>query len=101
MFKSTGGVGPAVRTGNDFSMYCPGGSLLFNSGLSFLPKKFLDINGQHNNGFLISGDMYINGIDNFDKIHFWKTPQANCKSQDSCVPYYRWVTSYIAVLGGR
>ena len=43
----------------------------------------------------------INGIDNFDKIHFWKTPQANCKSQDVCVPYYRWVTSYIAVLGGR
>ena len=43
----------------------------------------------------------INGIDNFDKIHFWKTPQANCKSQDACVPYYRWVTSYIAVLGGR
>ena len=43
----------------------------------------------------------INGIDNFDKIHFWKTPQANCKSQDLCVPYYRWVTSYIAVLGGR
>ena len=43
----------------------------------------------------------INGIDNFDKIHFWKTPQANCKSQDECVPYYRWVTSYIAVLGGR
>ena len=43
----------------------------------------------------------INGIDNFDKIHFWKTPQANCKSQDGCVPYYRWVTSYIAVLGGR
>ena len=33
--------------------------------LAIQPKKFLDINGQHNNGFLISGDMYINGIDNF------------------------------------
>ena len=43
----------------------------------------------------------INGIDNFDKIYFWKTPVASCKTQESCVPYYRWVTDYIAVLGGR
>jgi putative spermidine/putrescine transport system substrate-binding protein len=43
----------------------------------------------------------INGIDNFDKIHFWRTPVTNCKTQDSCVPYYKWVTDYIAVLGGR
>ena len=43
----------------------------------------------------------INGIDNFDKIYFWKTPTSNCKTQDSCVPYYKWVTDYIAVLGGR
>ena len=43
----------------------------------------------------------INGIDNFDKIMFWKTPVASCKTQESCVPYYRWVTDYIAVLGGR
>ena len=43
----------------------------------------------------------INGIDNFDKIHFWRTPVSNCKTQDSCVPYYKWVTDYIAVLGGR
>ncbi len=42
-----------------------------------------------------------NGIDAFDKIHFWRTPRAQCESQQSCVPYYRWVTSYIAVLGGR
>jgi len=29
------------------------------------PKKFLKINGLHNNGFLTSGDIYINGIKDF------------------------------------
>jgi len=43
----------------------------------------------------------INGIDNFDKISFWKTPVADCGSQDECVPYYEWVTNYVAVIGGR
>ncbi len=43
----------------------------------------------------------INGIDNFDSVHFWRTPRSLCASQTSCVPYYRWVTDYIAVLGGR
>jgi putative spermidine/putrescine transport system substrate-binding protein len=42
-----------------------------------------------------------NGIDNFDKVEFWRTPRSQCDSQGSCVPYYRWVTDYIAVLGGR
>jgi len=42
-----------------------------------------------------------NGVDNFDKISFWRTPVSDCDSQDQCVPYYRWVTDYIAVLGGR
>jgi putative spermidine/putrescine transport system substrate-binding protein len=42
-----------------------------------------------------------NGFDNFDKIRFWRTPTSRCESQDSCVPYYRWVTNYIAILGGR
>ncbi len=42
-----------------------------------------------------------NGIDNFDRIHFWKTPRAQCETQGTCVPYYRWVTDYIAILGGR
>jgi putative spermidine/putrescine transport system substrate-binding protein len=43
-----------------------------------------------------------NGIDNFDKIRFWRTPVAKCESQEAgCVPYYRWVTDYIAILGGR
>ncbi len=44
-----------------------------------------------------------NGIDNFDKIAFWRTPTAECADGrgDVCVPYYEWVTNYIAVIGGR
>ena len=42
-----------------------------------------------------------NGLGEFDQISFWRTPVAKCKTQDACVPYYRWVTDYIAVLGGR
>jgi len=46
----------------------------------------------------------VNGIDNFDQISFWKTPQADCfRGDDSsdCVPYHEWVTNYVAVIGGR
>ncbi len=32
---------------------------------------------------------------------FWRTPIAKCTSQENCVPYSRWVTDYIAVMGGR
>ncbi len=43
-----------------------------------------------------------NGIDDFEKIRFWRTPVAKCATQPAgCVPYYRWVTDYIAILGGR
>jgi len=43
-----------------------------------------------------------NGLDNFDKIAFWKTPTADCgDGRTECVPYYEWVTSYTAVIGGR
>ena len=42
-----------------------------------------------------------NGIKEFDRIWFWRTPVANCGAGRTCVPYYRWVTDYIAVLGGR
>lgn len=42
-----------------------------------------------------------NGLDNFDRIRFWRTPTAKCSSQNDCVPYYRWVTDYVAILGGR
>jgi Spermidine/putrescine-binding periplasmic protein len=42
-----------------------------------------------------------NGIDDFDRIRFWTTPVSACASQESCVPYYRWVSDYIGVIGGR
>jgi putative spermidine/putrescine transport system substrate-binding protein len=42
-----------------------------------------------------------NGIENFERISFWRTPVTKCESQGECVPYHEWVTNYIAVLGGR
>ena len=43
-----------------------------------------------------------NGMDDFEKIKFWTTPVSKCASQNNeCVPYYRWVSDYIGVIGGR
>ncbi|KAB6715150.1 MULTISPECIES: ABC transporter substrate-binding protein [Roseobacteraceae] len=42
-----------------------------------------------------------NGLDDFDRIKFWQTPVSSCESQGTCVPYYRWVSDYIGVIGGR
>jgi putative spermidine/putrescine transport system substrate-binding protein len=43
-----------------------------------------------------------NGFDNFDKVKFWRTPTTTCADGSSeCVPYYEWVTQYVAVIGGR
>ncbi len=42
-----------------------------------------------------------NGMDDFEKIKFWQTPVSKCTSQEQCVPYYRWVSDYIGVIGGR
>lgn len=43
-----------------------------------------------------------NGLNNFDKIAFWRTPTADCgNGKQECVPYSEWVSSYIAVIGGR
>lgn len=43
-----------------------------------------------------------NGMDDFEKIKFWTTPVSKCATQnDECVPYYRWVSDYIGVIGGR
>ena len=41
-----------------------------------------------------------NGIENFERIQFWRTPTAQCE-QGECVPYHEWVTKYIAILGGQ
>ncbi|MDW8328168.1 MAG: ABC transporter substrate-binding protein [Anaerolineales bacterium] len=44
----------------------------------------------------------INGFENFEKIKFWKTPTTDCgDGRKECVPYYEWVTQYVAVIGGR
>ncbi len=54
------------------------------------------------NELLTDAGCSTNGADNFDKIRFWKTPQTKCATQgDACVPYYRWVSDYIGVIGGR
>ncbi|HCL66564.1 MAG TPA: spermidine/putrescine ABC transporter substrate-binding protein [Rhizobium sp.] len=42
-----------------------------------------------------------NGYNDFAKISFWKTPVSKCESQGECVPYHRWVSDYIGVIGGR
>jgi putative spermidine/putrescine transport system substrate-binding protein len=42
-----------------------------------------------------------NGFEDFDRISFWTTPVSKCASQGECVPYYRWVSDYIGVIGGR
>jgi putative spermidine/putrescine transport system substrate-binding protein len=52
------------------------------------------------NELLGDGGCETNGLGNFEQIHFWRTPVSSC-SQGECVPYYRWVSDYIAVLGGR
>jgi putative spermidine/putrescine transport system substrate-binding protein len=42
-----------------------------------------------------------NGIDNFDQIHFWKTPEGDCFGAGSgCVPYSTWTEEYQAVMSG-
>ena len=54
------------------------------------------------NALLTDTGCSTNGFDNFDKIAFWRTPVADCgDGKQDCVPYYEWVTSYIAVIGGR
>ena len=40
----------------------------------------------------------LNGFDRFEKIHFWRTPTGTCK-QGTCVPYSKWVSDYVAIMG--
>jgi len=54
------------------------------------------------NALLTDQGCTVNGFDNFDQVHFWKTPTADCTSNGgACVPYHEWVTNYVAVIGGR
>jgi putative spermidine/putrescine transport system substrate-binding protein len=55
-----------------------------------------------NNALLGPDGCQKNGFENFEKIRFWRTPEAKCASHpDGCVPYSRWVTDYPAIMGGR
>jgi putative spermidine/putrescine transport system substrate-binding protein len=53
------------------------------------------------NKLLTDDGCNTNGMKEFERIWFWRTPVANCGAGRTCVPYYRWVTDYIAILGGR
>lgn len=53
-------------------------------------------------GMLTAETCTNNGFDNFEQVRFWQTPVANCsQGEGACVPYYRWVSDYIGVIGGR
>ncbi|MGN7806161.1 ABC transporter substrate-binding protein [Ensifer sp. 22521] len=53
------------------------------------------------NDLLTDAGCKTNGYEDFDKVKFWKTPVTKCESQGECVPYHRWVSDYIGVIGGR
>ncbi len=54
------------------------------------------------NDLLGADGCVTNGIDNFDDISFWKTPEADCFGDGGeCVPYSDWTTEYLAVQGGN
>ena len=43
-----------------------------------------------------------NGIDNFDRIAFWKTPSAACgNGKNDCVAYADWTKAYVDIVGGQ
>jgi putative spermidine/putrescine transport system substrate-binding protein len=52
------------------------------------------------NALLTDEGCKTNGFENFEQIKFWKTPVSKC-STGECVPYHRWVSDYIGVIGGR
>lgn len=54
------------------------------------------------NALLTDTGCATNGFDDFAKIKFWRTPTTDCgNGSKDCVPYYEWVTQYVAVIGGR
>ncbi len=61
-----------------------------------------NLNACKGNALLTDSGCDTNGLQNFSKIAFWRTPVAKCGTQaEGCVPYHRWVSDMIAVLGGR
>jgi putative spermidine/putrescine transport system substrate-binding protein len=54
------------------------------------------------NSLLGADGCKTNGIDNFDKIAFWKTPIADCgNGQSNCVPYSEWAKAYVDITGSK
>ena len=54
------------------------------------------------NALLTDAGCARQGFNDFEKISFWKTPITQCKTQDNkCVPYHKWASDYISILGGR
>jgi len=53
------------------------------------------------NALLGDAGCKTNGIDNFDKISFWKTPVADCGGGRTCVPYKDWASAYLAIQSGQ
>jgi len=54
------------------------------------------------NALLTDTGCQTNGIENFARIHFWKTPVADCGDDRGkvCVPYKDWVSAYQAMQSG-
>lgn len=42
-----------------------------------------------------------NDYGRFAELHFWRTPQANCRSQSRCMPYSSWARDYAQIVNGR
>ncbi|MCC5815402.1 MAG: ABC transporter substrate-binding protein [Leptospira sp.] len=54
------------------------------------------------NALLTDEGCKTNGLDNFEKIWFWRTPESKCDGgKKTCVPYHRWVTEMISIISGR
>ena len=54
------------------------------------------------NALLTDAGCARQGFNDFEKISFWKTPITQCKTQDNkCVPYHKWASDFISILGGR
>lgn len=55
------------------------GRRLFDSANK--PKQFLNIRGDHNNGFIASGHIYVNGLNEFLDIYLEEPAQGKAKSK--------------------
>jgi putative spermidine/putrescine transport system substrate-binding protein len=51
------------------------------------------------NALLTDAGCDTNGMANFDKIYFWRTPTGKCESEGTCVSYSQWAKDYLAVQG--